>query len=150
MIDLNTPIVPYKGTGIFELNDNYNNVVARMKSNHIEYDEEIIEHDYSDDPPWTIITIGDDDIELFFAKDRLWKITLCNNFKGALPNGINLDTPIVEAQRIDPTLKFDDWEEFFGSSNGYWIEDNLDTKKLLSITIFIPAVESDDFYKYDW
>ena len=73
-----------------------------------------------------------------------------NNFKGALPNGINLDTAIIEAQRLDTTLRFNDWDEIFESSKSYWIEDNLDTQKLLSITIFIPAVETDDFYEYNW
>ena len=44
MLDLTTPIIPYKGTGIFELYADYNDVVARMQVNNISYDEEVQEH----------------------------------------------------------------------------------------------------------
>lgn len=80
MIDLNTPIVPYKGTGIFELYADYKDVVARMQTEHIDYKEEVWEHTCCADPPWTIINVGEDDIRLFFAIDKLWKIVLMNNF----------------------------------------------------------------------
>ncbi len=151
MIDLTTPIVPFKGTGIFELYADYRDVVARMQANCIDYKEEVWEHTYCADPPWTIITVGNNaDIQLFFAKDKLWKIVFQNDFKGSLPNGINLDTLIDEAQKIDPTLKFNDDDEIYESSEGYWIEDNLDTRKLWSISIFIPVVERDEFYEYKW
>ena len=150
MLDLTTPIIPYKGTGIFELYADYNDVVARMQVNNIEYTKEIREHTDTIDPPWTILTVGDDDIELFFAKSRLWKIVLLNNFKGALPNGINLDTPIEDAEKIDPLLTFNDWDEIYESPEGYWLEHSFVTEKLSCISIFIPAVETDDFYEYNW
>ena len=38
----------------------------------------------------------------------------------------------------------------FVSKNGYWVEDDVSTKKLCWITIFIPALESDDFFEYNW
>ncbi len=43
MIDLTTPIVPivpYKGTGIFELDADYSDVIARMQAAGIAFDEE--------------------------------------------------------------------------------------------------------------
>ncbi len=148
MIDLTTPIVPYKGTGIFEVYANYNDIIAKLQAMHIEYAEEIWEAT-DVDPPWIIVNI-DDDIALFFVKETLFKIVLQNNFKGALPNGISLNTSIDDAQKIDPTLRYDDWEEFFESAAGYWLEENLDTHKLWSISIFMPEVERDDFQKYNW
>lgn len=43
--------------------------------------------------------------------------------------------------------KREDWS----SENGYWLEDSLDTKQVISITIFIQALLDDDlFEKYAW
>lgn len=148
MIDLTTPIVPYKGTGIFELNASCDEIKAHLENLNAAYDESTLAANDTD-PPWTILDIGGN-FELFFAKNRLFKIILKGNFTGSLPNGINLNTTIDDAEEIDPTLEFDDWEEIYESANGYWLEDDLQTRRLRWITIFIPALERDDFFNYDW
>ena len=148
MIDLTTPIIPYEGTGIFRFSESYETIKNKLNELKIPYSEEILDGT-GYEIQWTVITV-EESVRLFFAKNKLFKIILQNNFKGSLPNGINLDTDIEEAQEIDETLMFNDWDEIFESDNGYWVEDNLDTKKLLSISIFIPAVERDDFYEYNW
>ena len=150
MIDLTTPIIPYVGTGIFKLDSSPDEIKFLLKKYSVPYDEEIKLNRYNQkDPTWIIIEV-EDVMEYFFAKNRLFKIILKNNFKGSLPNGINLDTTIDDAQKIDPTLTFDDWDEIFISADGYWVEDDLNTKKLSWITIFIPALERDDFFDYKW
>ena len=153
MLDLTTPIIPYKGTGIFELNADYSDIVARMQAADIDYDEEVRNpaNIAGGNLPWTIITIGDDDIELFFAKGRLFRIVLLNNFKGELPNGISLADTIEEARKLDPMLKVYDLEDgVYDSSEGYLLEDSLVVDKLIAISIFIPALQSDDFFEYKW
>ena len=153
MLDLTTPIMPYKGTGIFELNADYNKIIARMQAADIEYTTEFRDpkNIVAGNLPWTIITIGDNDIELFFAKDRLFRIVLLNNFKGALPNGISLAGTIEEAQKLDPMLRVYDLEDgIYESSEGYLLEDSLIEDKLLSISIFVPALLRDDFFDYMW
>lgn len=148
MLDLTTPIISYKGTGIFNLDASYDEIKALLAAQGISYTEKILPPTELD-PPWTIIIISGN-FELFFAKNRLFKIILEGEFKGSLPNGINLDTTIDDAQEIDPTLEFEDWEEVYESANGYWVEDDLITRKLRWITIFIPALERDDFFEYNW
>ena len=148
MIDLTTQIIPYEGTGIFKFSESYETIKSKLNELKIPYSEEIWDGT-GYEIQWTVITV-EESVRLFFAKNKLFKIILQNNFKGSLPNSINLDTDIEEAQEIDETLMFNDWDEIFESDNGYWVEDNLDTKKLLSISIFIPAVERDDFYEYNW
>ena len=153
MLDLTTPIIPYKGTGIFELNADYSDIVARMQAADIEYAETVREpkNIAGGNLPWTIITIGEDDIELYFAKGRLFRIVLLNNFKGALPNGISLADTIEEARKLDPMLKVYDLEDgVYDSSEGYLLEDSLVVDKLIAISIFIPALQSDDFFEYKW
>jgi len=153
MLDLTTPIIPYEGTGIFKLNAHYNDFKKLLEVEKISYNEEV--RKYGDkSPQWNILWIYDDGenevMEFFFAKGRLFKIILKGNFKGNLPNGVNLDTTIDDAKKMDSTLKFNDWEEIFESQNGYWVDYDEETKKLSWITIFIPAAESDDFYNYNW
>lgn len=154
MLDLTTTIIPYEGTGIFKLNAHYNDFKKLLEVEKISYDEEV--RKYNDkDPQWNILWIYDNDgknevMEFFFAKGRLFKIILKGSFKGNLPNGINLDITIDAAKKVDSTLKFNDWEEIFESQNGYWLDYDEETKKLCWITIFIPAVERDDFFDYNW
>ena len=60
-------------------------------------------------------------------------------------------TPIEEALSIDPTLAYNEEEEDYGSEEGYWMEDNLETEKVMSITIFIKELLDDDlFFTYEW
>ena len=54
-----------------------------------------------------------------------------------------------ELEEIDKSLKYNEDDEDFVSKNGYWIEDDLDTGKICSITIFLPEVDSEDFFKYE-
>ena len=100
--------------------------------------------------PWDIIRI-DNSIHIFFAKDKMWKIEFDNDFTGKLWNGIALGTTMQEALKIDPTLKYNDWEEDYASDLGYWLEDELDNRTVISIVIFIKEAEDDDvFYSYKW
>ena len=150
MIDLTTPIIPYVGTGLFKLNSSPDEVKALLKEHGMTYDEEIMVNRYNPkDPPWIIIEI-ENVMEFFFAKDRLFKIILKGKFRGNLPNGINLYTAIEDAQKIDPNLAFDDWDEIYISTGGYWVDYDDDTRKLCWIAIFIPALERDDFFDYKW
>ena len=82
MIDLTTPIIPYECTGIFKLNSYYDEVKAFLKENNISYEEEIWKKT-GNFCSWTVIVIckkGSPAVELFFAKNRLFKICLCENF----------------------------------------------------------------------
>lgn len=157
MIDLTTPIIPYVGTGIFKLDSDYNKIKAILQDQNIQYEEEVSEAT-DVDPPWTTIIISKDGspkqysaIELVFAKKRLFKICLCEDFEGALPNGIRTGMNFKEAKKLDPTLQRDkDWDEVFISPGGYFVEYSNRTLDIIIITIFIPAVERDDFYEYKW
>ncbi|MBR1728109.1 MAG: hypothetical protein IJ728_01080 [Selenomonadaceae bacterium] len=150
MIDLTTPIIPYNGTGIFKLNESYDKIKNYLKKQNIPYDEEISKPN-DIDPQWNIIGIYKDGgeyeaIGLFFAKDRLFKITLCEDFEGALPNGIHIGMTIEEAKKIDKKLTYNDWEEDYESTEGYWLNYHRKTHQITIISIFIPALERDDFF----
>lgn len=154
MIDFTTPIIPYEGTGIFKLNSSYDEIESLIAEHNISYEEKILKAT-DVDPQWTVIGISkagekDDVMSITFAKNRLFRICLHEGFQGKLPNGIRIGMTLDDALKIDTSLTFDEWEEMFISIGGYWLEDDAYTKKIVWIAIFIPAFESDDFFKYNW
>ncbi len=98
--------------------------------------------------PWTVLVINNV-MSLFFAKNgKLFKIVFWEGYQGSLPNGISLGIPIDEAKSLYSSISFDDWNEIYQSENGYWIEDNIDTKTVLSVSIFIKELLDDDNFDY--
>lgn len=159
MIDLTTPIIPYEGTGIFKLNASYDEVIQLLKENNTPYEVEV-SNNY-DGQAWTTIVIckegspkGYSAVELVFAQNRLFKICLCEDFEGSLPNGIHTGISIKDAKKIDKNLTQDeDWDEIYISPDGYWLEYSNRRElnlKIIIISIFIPALERDDFFDYKW
>lgn len=150
MVDLTTSILPYKGTGIFELDATHDEIKSRLESHQIQYDETST----SNVPPWTLIDIFAEKIDvmrLAFAKNRLFEICLKEGFKGRLPNGIRIGMHIDEAINIDKNLTYnDDNDELFESPEGYWLDYYRADGKIFEIIIFIPALERDDFFEYKW
>ena len=56
-----------------------------------------------------------------------------------------------DAQKIDPTLIYNDWNEDYESDEGYWVEDDVETNKIMSISIFIKEVLDEDTFDYcEW
>ena len=80
----------------------------------------------------------------------MYEMYFQNNYKGTLPNGGYIGMNFAEMEKIDPTLEYNDDDEDFSSKDGYWLLDDIDTKKVVTITIFLSVVETDDFYDYEW
>ena len=56
-----------------------------------------------------------------------------------------------DAISFDPSLVYNDDEEDYESELGYWVEDDLDTNRIMRITIFIKEVLDEEvFFTYDW
>ena len=157
MIDLTTPIIPYVGTGIFKLDSSYDEVKSLLQEQKISYEEEIWKKT-GEFFPWNVLIICKEGsnpqhsaVELCFAKNRLFKICLCEDFEGSLPNGIHTGMNFNDALKIDPKLQQDeDWDEIYISSDGYTVEYSNRNLDVIIITVFIPAFERDDFFEYKW
>ena len=148
---LEQSIRPFDGLDEIKLLSSLNDVKDYLKKNNISFTVEYQSNKGCEpDVPWTILHI-ENSISLMFAKDKLWQIYLEEKYRGSLPNGIRIGTPLEEALKIDPSLRYDDWDEDFESSDGYRIEDNLDDNTVLSIAIFIKeALDDEVFFKYEW
>ena len=143
---LTDKIIPYEGIESIALYSTLEDVRNMLKADGYEFRQEIWKATSNDPNPFTVIII-DDVMSLFFARNlKLFKIILWENYQGSLPNGIRPRMPLAEAQNIDPDLSFNDWDEIYLSPAGYWLEDNLDTKEVMSISIFIKEIEDDDLF----
>ncbi|HBL40724.1 MAG TPA: hypothetical protein DDY98_03810 [Ruminococcaceae bacterium] len=144
-------IKPYVGYGNIELMMNFDEVKNILSSEKTKY---ICEHwsnkGCTPEVPWDIIRI-DNRISLFFAKDKLFKIYFENYESGILDNGVSFNMEINMAKQIDSSIEYDDWEEEYISNNGYWLETDVKTERIISISIFIKEIEEDEeFYSYKW
>jgi len=144
-------IKPFSGVGEYNLLSTENEIVDILKKNNISFEKEVWHNEECTvKVPWTIINAGNS-MMFFFAKDKLFKIYMESGFDGVLENGICIGTDIKTALEIDDTLQFDDWNEDWSSAEGYWIEDDIETNKIISITVFIKEVLDDDlFEEYKW
>ena len=98
--------------------------------------------------PWKVLVV-EGFISLFFAKNnKLFKIIALENYEGCLPNGICTGMSIDDAKKLDPALSYNEWNEDYESASGYWLEDDVETKTVLSISIFIKEALEDDTFDY--
>lgn len=145
-------IVPYKGTESIALYQSIGVIKEILTEAGVRFRQEVWSSSHETIPnPWTLLIV-DNVMSLFFAKNgKLFKIVLWKDYQGSLPNGIHTRMPLVEAQQIDPDLTFDDWNEDFESPLGYWLEDDIDTGEIDSISIFIKEVLDEDSFDYcEW
>ncbi|MBQ9288632.1 MAG: hypothetical protein IJ210_00785 [Clostridia bacterium] len=144
-------IVPYRGFDDITFDLSLDEVKGVLRSKHLRFQ---IEHwpnkECDPDVAWDVVRIGQE-ISLYFAEKRMFKMVFEQGFPGKLDNGITPGMPIREARGLDDTLEFDAWDEVYLSALGYWLEDDAESGEILTITIFIHEVEDDDvFYRYDW
>ena len=85
-------ITPFVGYGEFRLYQSITDAKALIKKIGATYTTELWANSECSNPvPWTIIRIQNQ-IHLFFANDKLFKIYLDNGCEGSLSNGIYIGT----------------------------------------------------------
>lgn len=146
-----TIITPYLGFGCINFNMTYEEVCRLLKDDGVDYtNEHWPNKGCTPEVAWDVIRIGKD-ISIFFARHRMFKIYFENGFSEKLSNGVRLGMSITEAEAIDPSIEYDDWNEVYTSKQGYWLEDDVESGQIISISIFIKEVENDDtFFSYEW
>ena len=149
MIESN--IIPFSGNTYLSFDMSYDDVKRLLKDNNIKYKVDVLPNKgCTPEVPWTIIRVQNV-ISIYFAFNKMFKIEFDEGYTGKLENGIYIGMPIEDALSIDPTLAYNDEEEDYGSEEGYWLEDNLETNTVMSITIFIKELLDEDlFFTYEW
>ena len=144
-------VIPYIGFDDINFKMSFDEVKEYLKKNNIKFNTENWPNKGCDpEVAWDIIRVGKN-ISIYFAKNRMFKIYFENDFIGTLANGISLGMNIKDAELLDPTILYDDWEEIYTSELGYWLEDDVESGEIISITIFIKELENEYvFFKYEW
>ncbi len=143
-------IVPYEGTKTFKLGMKLEEVRTILKSNKIPFNQtEQSNQGTTSNVLWVFITV-DASLTFCFAKEVMYEIYFENQYTGTLPNGGCIGMDLEELMRVDSSLSYNEDEEDFESKKGYWVVDDVSTKKVTCITIFLPVVETESFYDYKW
>lgn len=145
----NEAIIPYVGIDSIKLYQKITEVKSVLRSNGIPYREEVWSAESETMPnPWTVLVV-DNIMSLFFAKNgKLFKMVFWEGYQGSLSNGVFVGESMDEARALDSSLLYDDWNEIYQSENGYWIEDDIDTRTVMSVSIFIEELLDDDSFDY--
>jgi hypothetical protein len=145
-------IVAYVGIDSIRLYQPLDVVKATLNGHNVVYSTEVWQAKYETVPnPWTVLVIRDT-LSLFFAKNRkLFKMVFFKGYTGQLPNGIHIGMSIEKAQLLDSSLKYDAWNEVYVSKQGYWLEDDVETETITSISVYIKELlDEEDFDHCIW
>jgi len=148
----NEEIVPFEGIKSFKLYQRIDAVKATLDKMDIPYQEEIWQSESETVPnPWNVINVNET-ISFFFASNgKLFKIVFWSNYTGKLLGKINTGMQIDDVKTVDDSLEYSDWNEDYESQLGYWLEDDIETGKIMSITVFIKEIlDEDTFDRCEW
>lgn len=143
-------IIPFEGIESFKLGMKIEEVRSILKANKIPFNQtEQSNKGTTSNVPWVFITV-DSSLTFCFAKEVMYEMYFENQYSGRLPNGVCIGMDSEELMNIDSSLMYNDEEEDFESQEGYWVVDDVLAKKVVCITIFLPIVETESFYNYEW
>ena len=131
MYDIYAPIIPYVGMGGFLLNMSKEEVETILErplgAGELIRQGELEEY------------MIDDILSMYFSPvdGRLKGLVTQKGYRGLLMGKISTETNEKDLLTLDPTLEYDDFEEFYESYvNGYQLETNLPDEKAEWISIF--------------
>lgn len=144
-------IIPFTGTEMITFDMSYDQVRDRLKESKIGYNVDLRPNKgCTPEVPWKIIR-ANNSVSVFFANEKMFKIDFGSSSNGILNNGVKVGMSIDDAMKIDPTLEYNDLEEYYESSSGYWLFTDSGSDIITNITVFIEAVLDDDvFFSYNW
>ena len=142
-------ITPFVGTEKITFDMTYDQVRNLLKESKIKYNVELQPNKgCTPEVPWKIIRT-DDSVSIYFANDKMFKINFGSSSGGILNNGVKVGMTIEEATKIDSSLVYEDFEEYFESSSGYWLYAEYDI--ITDISVFIKEILDDEiFFSYNW
>lgn len=143
MIDLNAPIIPWQSIGNIELYSSLRDLkslIEKEKAKPFLYDNFLIRYEV------------EGKIYLFFnlLNGKLFKITTLKNYKGKLFNKIYVGLNIDDMLAIEPSFKYDEFEEVYVSEKGVFVETDPETNTVQWISIFVKELETDSFEEANW
>lgn len=74
----------------------------------------------------------------------------CDNYCGKLFRKIGIGTTVEEMLNIEPSFRYDEFEEVWESEKGVFIETDGKTNRVRWITVYIPELLTNEFDKCRW
>lgn len=150
-MNISQTVTPYIGTDMITFDLTYDQVRNVLKKSKIGFNVELRSNKgCTPEVPWKIIRTNDS-VSVFFANDKMFKINFGSSSGGILNNGVKVGMTIEEARKLDTTLEYNDLEEYYESSNGYWLFTETGSDIISGITVFIKAVLDEElFFSYTW
>lgn len=148
--DLN--LIPGVGIGRIKFGMKFDEVKKILKEDGIVYSTGIDSNKgCTPQKEWETIYVKDY-MTFCFVENVLWQINAEKEYKGMLENGICIGDSIQNAEKVDPDLQYDDWNENFVSPKGYWLFDTVESgNKIYRMTInLLECMDDDIFYSYEW
>lgn len=143
MIDINQPIIPYQGIGGINLYSTIKELKPLLEDRKVK--AQILNN------LWIRYEI-EDSLYLFFnlVNGKLFKITTLNGYKGLLWGKIGVGTKAQDFMKIEPSFKYDDFEEVYESSKGVFIETDAVEDTAIWISVYIKEMDEPNFNDGNW
>lgn len=135
MIDINAPIIPYEGMGGIKLYSTIKDLKEILSSDSVK--ATVINN------LWIRYEIADY-LYLFFSllNGKLFKITTLRGYRGLLWDKINVGMKAEEFIKIEPSFRYDDFEEIYESDKGIFIETDAEEDRALWISVYVKDIST--------
>lgn len=143
MIDINAPIIPYEGMGGIKLYSTIKDLKEILSDSKVK--ATVLNN------LWIRYDI-EDYLHLFFnlVNGKLFRITTLNGYKGLLWNKISVGMKAEEFIKIEPSFKYDDFEEVYECDKGVFIEADVEEDRAIWISVYVKELDEDDFDEGNW
>lgn len=134
MIDINAPIIPYEGMGGIKLYSTIKDLKETLTGDNVK--ATVLNN------LWIRYEISDY-LYLFFSllNGKLFKITTLSGYKGLLWGKINVGMKAEEFIKIEPSFRYDDFEEVYECDKGVFIETDVDEDRALWISVYVRDID---------
>ena len=142
-IDINAPIIPFKGLGGIELystKEELKDILSLPNVTSRNYFEDTIRYEVKNESLLFFNTIN----------NKLYKITATGTYKGKAFGKIGIGMTSKELLEAEPSFVYNDFEEVWISDKGIFIEMEPETNRVMWISVYVPELLNEDFEKGNW
>ena len=143
MIDLNAPIIPWIGLGnikLYSTIESLRDVLELESVKRFEYYKDLVRYEIQGE------------VYLFFnmRNGKLFKITALENYRGALFEKIKMGMNLKDVLEIEPSFRYDDFEEVYCSDKGIYIETDAENNTVCWLSVYVKELDQEDFEDANW
>lgn len=143
MLDWDAPILPWTGLGNVKLYAKLGaleEVIASRRAKKFAYHTHLVRYEIPGK------------LYLFFhlVNEKLFKLTALENYRGALFGCIRMGMRMEEVLRLEPSFRYDAFEEVYYSPKGVHIETDAENNTVRWLSVYVRELEWEDFAAGRW